>query len=136
MATESGGIAWLPAGRDYSVGLDNGKLVCRNPQGKQLASVPKWLKEEEVADRLVALSQWLSEHRLECRHSVERWMLRSLLIPAEIAVEVWADPDWREALENLVIAPVDARGTVDHGSEGLLRRHRCASRVGNCRLGW
>ncbi len=48
-------------------------------------------------------------------------MLRSLLIPAEIAVEVWADPDWRDALQNLVIAPADARGTVDHGSEGLLR---------------
>ncbi len=61
MTAAEGGVAWLPAGRDYSVALDNGKLVCRNPQGKRLASVPKWLKDDEVADRLVALcSGWTS----------------------------------------------------------------------------
>ncbi len=114
-------IGWVEAPKNYSVGLRDGKLVCRNPKGRILATVPKWLKQEEVSDRLLALASWLAEHQLECRHTVERWMLRSLLIPREIVVEVWPDPDWRSALENLVIAPVDGRGKIDHAREGLLR---------------
>lgn len=114
-------IAWVEAPKDYALGLRNGKLVCKNPKGKVLATVPKWLKKEDVADRLLALSQWLQEHRLECRHTVERWMLRSLAIPREILEEVWADPDWRDMLENMVIAPTDDAGKVDHDREGLLR---------------
>ncbi len=114
-------IAWVEAPKDYALGLRNGKLVCKNPKGKVLATVPKWLKKEDVADRLLALSQWLQEHRLECRHTVERWMLRSLAIPREILEEVWADPDWQDMLENMVIAPTDDAGKVDHDREGLLR---------------
>lgn len=59
MSAEAEQVAWLPAPRDYQVGLQDGKLVCRNPKGKMLSSVPSWLKEDEVADRLLALSQWL-----------------------------------------------------------------------------
>lgn len=114
-------IAWIDAPRDYKIGLRNGKLVCCNPKGKTLASVPKWLKEEDVADRLSALASWLDEHHLECQHAVERWMLRSLVMPRGLLAEVWADIDWREALQNLVIAPADAKGAVDLSSCGLLR---------------
>ncbi len=121
MTAPAGEVAWIPAARDYAVGLMDGKLVCRNPKGKMLVSVPKWLKEEDVADRLVALSQWLREHRLECLHTVQRWMLRSLLVPRAVAAEIWKDPDWRASLQNLVVAPANARGTVDHAQEGLLR---------------
>jgi len=114
-------VAWIDAPRHYKIGLRDGKLVCRNPKGKMLASVPKWLKEEDVADRLMALSSWLSEHRLECQHTVERWMLRSLIVPREVLAEVWIDPDWRDALQNLVIGPANARGKVDGTQAGLLR---------------
>ena len=114
-------VAWLPAAKDYQVGLKGGKLVCKNPKGKTLASVPKWLKEEAVADQLIALSQWLSEHQLECQHTIERWMLRSLTIPRAIAAEVWPDPDWKRSLENIVVAPADARGKVDYAKAGLLK---------------
>lgn len=121
MADEAGQIAWMAAARDYSVGLCDGKLVCRNPKGKLLTAVPSWLKDEEVADRLVALAQWLEEHRLECRHTVERWLLRSLVVPRDLAAETWLDPDWRGALQNMVVAPADARGRVDYSAAGLLR---------------
>ncbi len=130
MSEESEHVAWLPAPRDYAVGLQEGKLVCRNPKGKLLTAVPAWLKDEEVADRLLALSQWLEEHRLECRHTVERWMLRSLVVPRELAAEVWADPDWRDLLQNLVVVPADARGKADFAAAGLLRDIDAKSRLG------
>jgi hypothetical protein len=114
-------VAWLPAERDYQIGLQDGKLVCQNPTGKTLASLPKWLKESEVAESLRALSEWLDEHRSECLHTIERWMLRSLSIPREVLHEIWPDPDWRSGLENLVVAPVDAKGEPDFEHTGLLR---------------
>jgi hypothetical protein len=121
MTDEADQVAWIAAPRDYAVGLQDGKLVCRNPKGKLLTAVPSWLKDEEVADRLVALAQWLEEHQLECLHTVERWMLRSLIVPRAVASEVWADPDWRHALQNMVVAPADGRGRVDYAAAGLLR---------------
>jgi hypothetical protein len=38
-------IPWLDADNKYALGIDGGKLVCRNPAGKKLTSVPKELKE-------------------------------------------------------------------------------------------
>lgn len=114
-------IAWVPGERDYKIGLCSGKLVCQNPKGQTLASLPKWLKESDAAESLLALAEWLDEHRSECLHTVERWMLRSLLIPRDVLQEVWPDANWRECLENLVIAPVDAHGQPDFESTGLLR---------------
>lgn len=114
-------VAWIDGPRGYAVGLQDGKLVCRNPGGKQLATVPNWLKDDEIADRLVALAQWLDEHRLECQHTVERWMLRSLVVPRDVVTAVWPDSDWRDALRDLVVAPADARGKVDYAASGLLR---------------
>lgn len=121
MTDEADQVAWIEAPRDYAVGLQDGKLVCQNPQGKLLTAVPSWLKDEELADQLVALAQWLEEHQLECQHTVERWMLRSLIVPRAVAAEVWADPDWRHALQNMVEAQADARGKVDYAAAGLLR---------------
>lgn len=121
MSIDESGVAWLPAPRDYEIGLRNGKLACRNPKGKVLASVPKWLKEEEIADRLEGLAQWLAEHRLEIQHTIERWMLRSLVIPRELLTHVWPDPDWRELLSNLVVAPANAKGVIEFDQAGLLR---------------
>lgn len=42
-------IPWLEANKNYGLGIEAGKLVCRNPAGKKLASVPKELKESELA---------------------------------------------------------------------------------------
>jgi Domain of unknown function (DUF4132) len=114
-------VAWLEAENDYAIGLQDGKLVCRNPKGQVLTAVPKWLKESEIAESLKALSEWLDEHRLECQHTVERWMLGSLMIPRDVLNEVWPDPDWQSALRDMVVAPADAKGVVDYEQTGLLR---------------
>ncbi len=114
-------VAWMAAEKDYAVGLHEGKLVCRNPKGKMLASVPKWLKESEQAETLKALAEWLADHGLECRHTVERWMLGSLVIPREVLTEVWADSAWRRTLCDLVVAPASATGVADLEKTGLLR---------------
>ena len=48
---EEDSINWLDSEKDYAIGLSDGKLVCRNPKGKKLASVPKWLKDTEQAQQ-------------------------------------------------------------------------------------
>lgn len=100
-APAEGGISWMDAGNGYSLGLDEGKIVCRNPAGKKLASVPKDLKETEAAEQLSALIEWLAGHQTECLHRVEMWMLRSLPVPCDVVRAVWPDPDWSDVLRNL-----------------------------------
>jgi hypothetical protein len=114
-------IPWLEAEKGYALGIADGKLVCRSPAGKRLASIPKDLKDSEAAERLLALNEWLTEHRTECLRSVERWMLRSLPVPSDVVRAVWPDPDWSETLRNLVVTPVDAQGKSDATKTGLLR---------------
>ena len=36
-------MGWLQAGGDYEVSLEQGKVICRNAQGKRLKSLPKAL---------------------------------------------------------------------------------------------
>ena len=74
-------ISWLDAEKEYALGVHRGKLVCRNPKGKKLSAVPKWLKETELAEQLLALCEWLADHEMECQHRIETWMLRSLPVP-------------------------------------------------------
>ncbi len=114
-------IAWLKADQGYALGVDGGKLVCRNPQGNKLATVPKWLKETELAEQLIALCEWLADHRTECLRRIELWMLRSLPVPSEVIKSLWPDPDWSGLLRNLVVAPTDAQGKPDATQTGLLR---------------
>jgi hypothetical protein len=114
-------IPWLDAGKSYALGIEAGKLVCRNPAGKKLASVPKELKESELAEQLTALCEWLAEHRTECLRRVETWMLRSLPVPCDVVRAVWPDPDWSDVLRNLVVMPADAHGKADAARTGLLR---------------
>jgi hypothetical protein len=119
--TVADAIPWLNADKDYALGIDAGKLVCRNPAGKKLASVPKELKESELAEQLAALCEWLAEHRTECLRRVEMWMLRSLSVPCDVVRAVWPDPDWSELLRNLVVTPSDAQGNINATQTGLLR---------------
>ncbi len=96
-------------------------MVCRNPAGKKLASVPKELKESALAEQLTALCEWLADHRTDCLRRVEMWMLRSLPVPCDVVRAVWPDPDWAEMLRNLVVTPADAHGKTDATQTGLLR---------------
>jgi hypothetical protein len=114
-------MLWLDADKKYALGIDAGKLVCRNPAGKKLASVPKELKESELAEQLTALCEWLADHRTECLRRVETWMLRSLPVPCDVVRAVWPDPDWSDMLRNLVVTPADAQGKNNATQTGLLR---------------
>jgi hypothetical protein len=112
---------WLDAEKGYGLGIEAGKLVCRNPAGKKLASVPKELKDSELAEQLMALCEWLIDHRTECLRRVETWMLRSLPVQCDVVRAVWPDQDWRDMLRNLVVSRADAKGKVDATQTGLLR---------------
>src|SRR4029077_9096206 len=114
-------IPWLDADKKYSLGVDDGKLVCRNPAGKRLTSVPKELKESDLAEQLTALCEWLADHRTDCLRRVETWMLRSLPVPCDVLRAVWPDPNWSEMLCNMVVTPVDAQGKSNATQTGLLR---------------
>ena len=105
--------AWIDGPNSYKLGLQNGKVVCQNAKGNQLSTLPVALKEDPITDQLQALATWLDDHGVECLHTVERWMLRSLIIPRQTLIEVWPDPAWRTALENMVIAPSTSSGKVD-----------------------
>ncbi len=114
-------IPWLDADKKYALGIEAGKLVCRNPAGKKLSSVPKELKESELAEQLTALCEWLADHRTECLRRAEMWMLRSLPVPCDVVRALWPDPDWSETLRNLVVIPADAQSKTDATRTGLLR---------------
>lgn len=110
---------WIPVG-DYAVSLQDGKLLCRNKQGKLLASVPKAVKDTDEVARLEDAREWLASHDAECRETVESWMLRSLPIPRHVIEAVWPDLGWRGPLENAVVTPLDDRGEPS-GDAGILR---------------
>jgi len=114
-------MGWMPAGADYEVSLDGGRVVCRTAQGKPLKSMPKALKEHESVVALRQLAQWLRRHEISCQAEVERWMIRSLPVPTAVIGQVWADEAWRAALRDLVIVPVQADGGWDAAAAGLVR---------------
>ncbi len=114
-------VPWLECANKYALGIEAGKLICRNPAGKKLASVPKELKESALAEQLTALCEWLADHRTDCLRRAETWMLRSLPVPCDVVRAVWPDPDWAEILCNLVVTPVDAQGKSNATQTGLLR---------------
>lgn len=107
---------WIDAGDGYRLALRDGKLVCRNPKGQQLASVPKDVKAGAVATELLEVRDWLAAHARECVAQVENWMLRSLPTPRDVLASVWPDRAWRTALENAVVVPAD-----DHSRAGFFR---------------
>ncbi len=98
---------WVELETGYALALDGSKLVCRNPKGKVLASVPKAVRESDAGVSLLELRDWLARHAQECRTTVERWMLRSLPVPTDLLREVWRDPDWRAPLLNLLVQAPD-----------------------------
>lgn len=113
-------LYWIPAEKDYSVGLLDGKLVACNPKGAKLSAVPPWLKETDVAQQLTSLRDWLDEHENECLASVELWMLRSLPVPRDVLVAVWPDPAWQSILMNSVVCSIK-KGEISQSEAGFLR---------------
>ncbi|WP_344129020.1 DUF4132 domain-containing protein [Luedemannella flava] len=114
-------MGWLPTADGYEVTLQGGRVVCRTDKGKQLKSLPKALKEDEVVVGLRQLAEWLARHETSCRAEVERWMIRSLPVPAEVLGRVWADEAWRAALADAVVVPVDEAGGWVLDDAGFLR---------------
>ena len=114
-------LNWLDADNGYQLAIDQAKLVCRNAKGKKLASVPKAVKEGEVAQQLLALIEWLEQHNQECLETIETWMLRSLPTPRTVFTSVWPDPAWSNILNNLVVCGVDKTGKPDQQQAGFLR---------------
>jgi hypothetical protein len=118
---DEAGLGWLEAGKGYQLTLDAGKLAARNATGKRLSSVPKEVRDSDLADQLEALRDWLADHDRECIATVEQWMLRSLAVPRAVLEAVWEDPAWRRPLENAVVVAVGTDGEHDHARAGLFR---------------
>jgi len=116
-AVSDDGLAWVDAGGGYSLALDGAKVLCRNAQGKRLGSVPKNVKDSDMAEQLFALRDWLAQHDRECAETVEAWMLRSLPVPRRVLEAVWQDSAWRGKLENAVVVASDDSG----GGAGFFR---------------
>ena len=91
LAAEGG---WVTCGT-YALSVQDGKIVSRNAKGKQLASVPKELKETEPYQALADALAFLDTHAAECREQVEGWMLRSLPVPVAVLGAVWPDEAWQ-----------------------------------------
>ncbi|WP_078893321.1 DUF4132 domain-containing protein [Streptomyces sp. NRRL F-2580] len=106
--------AWRAAG-DYELTLDpwagpEPVLRCRTAAGRELKKVPPALKTDPLARELTALAEWIGDHAVEARTSVERWMTQCLPVPAALIRQVWPDPYWQRALRYAVIAPYDGPG--------------------------
>lgn len=111
-------VAWVAAENGYHLALDGTTLICRNPRGSILKSVPSAVRKGPVAERIIEVRDWLVRHERECRATVETWMLRSLPVPRSVIAEVWPDPSWSGALRDLVVVGRDA---ADRAVTGLLR---------------
>jgi hypothetical protein len=109
---------WIAADGGYELSLDGTTLVCRNPKGTVLKSVPAAVRKGEAAEQLLAVREWLLRHERDCRAAVESWMLRSLPVPTVVLAEAWPDPAWQAAFQDLLVVGEDAEGRP---LSGLLR---------------
>ncbi|MCA9665749.1 MAG: DUF4132 domain-containing protein [Myxococcales bacterium] len=105
----------------YQVAMSGGEIICRNAKGKELASLPKKVRESEVVQDLREIKDVLVEHERECRETVDAWMTRSLPVPRDIIAAVWPDPTWCKLLENAVVWAIGDDGAPDRERVGFLR---------------
>ena len=100
-------MGWVRTADDgYELAVEEGKLVCRNAVGKRLRSIPKQVKEDPAVLELRQLVEWLTRHAAECREQAERWLVRSLPVPATLINRIWPDEAWQTVLKDLVVVPV------------------------------
>lgn len=111
---------FVPAGKGYALGVRDEKLVCKNPKGQLLGSVPKDVRESDAGEQLQGVIDFLKAHEREVAQTVEGWMLRSLPTPTAVLVAVWKDQAYRRALENMVVVPQGGAAS-EHASPGFLR---------------
>ncbi len=111
---------WLDAGKGYELGIRDGKLVARK-DGKALGSVPKPVKDGPIGERLESAIDFLEDHAITCRTTVESWMLRTLPVPRGVLAAVVADDAWKSVLHDAWIVPVDAKGQADRAAGGFFR---------------
>ncbi|WP_031064855.1 DUF4132 domain-containing protein [Streptomyces sp. NRRL WC-3742] len=102
-------MAWVETGAGgYRVTLDEeGRVLCRNAAGRDLKSLPSKLNDDPVVTQLKQLAEWLSGHERRCLDDAERWMVRSLPVPAAVLTAVWADEAWQAVLRDLVVTGAD-----------------------------
>ncbi|MFT3692228.1 MAG: DUF4132 domain-containing protein [Kofleriaceae bacterium] len=111
---------WMDAGKGYAIAIRDGKLVAQK-DGKALGSVPKPVKESPLGDRLESAIDFLDDHEIQCRTTVESWMLRTLPVPRSVLAAVVADEAWRTVLHDAWIVPVDNDGKADRAAGGFFR---------------
>ena len=107
-------LTWVKSVDGYSLALKGNKLLCQNPKGQQLKSVPAKLKKTKTARELLALRDWLKEHERSCQETIEMWMLRSIPVLKKVLSALWPDPAWSVPLTNCVV-------TINEYEGGFLR---------------
>ncbi len=116
------GLRWVALDDGSALAIEDGKLVARNKAGKRLKSVSKKMSESEIGEQMADVLRLLNEHAQDCLEAVERWMLRSLPVPTKTIVALWPDPQWRNLLENTVVAPAPGTEEADDSDHtGILR---------------
>ncbi|KQX50084.1 MULTISPECIES: DUF4132 domain-containing protein [unclassified Streptomyces] len=100
-------MAWLAAGEEYEITLDDGRVVARRSGGRQLKSLPKALRDHPEADRLRRLAEWLDRHAAACVAQVDTWMVSSLPVPSALIARVWPDEAWQSALRDMAVVGDD-----------------------------
>ena len=108
-------MGWSAVSGGYQVTLRDGDVVARNAKGRELRSVPATLRDDPTVVGLRQLTEWLDRHEAQCRGQVDRWMVRSLPVPATVLARVWPDEVWRAALTDLVVAVLDDDGQLGPG---------------------
>ena len=98
---------WVQTGTGHTIAILDDRIVVRNAKGRQLATVPPAVRKSEAYEELDGTLAFLAQHERAAGDTVERWLLRSLPIPAAVLTEVWADVAWRSWLTDLVIATPD-----------------------------
>jgi hypothetical protein len=114
-------MTWLTAAGGYEVTVRSEQVVSRNAKGKELKTVPAAIKDDPAVFTLRQLIEWLSSHKAQVREDVDRWMVRSLPVPALLLAQVWPDEVWRTALTDLVVAVPGDDGDWDPDEVGFLR---------------
>ena len=114
-------LTWIDTPNGYALAIADGVIQARNAKGKILKSVPAAVKKTDVFLDLEDLRTWLQDHDAECGATVEKWLLRSLPVPATVLAAVWPDETWQAWLGGLFIQPVDEDGTSSAGTAGFLR---------------
>ena len=67
-----------------------------------MKSVPAAVKKTDTFLNLDNLLTWLQAHDAECGATVEKWLLRSLPVPATVIAAVWPDETWQSWLRDLI----------------------------------